>query len=446
MTLRIALLIIILTLNAFFAAAEVTLVTVSRSRLKPLADQGHAGAQIALNLISNPGRLLSVSQVGMTLASLGLGWAGEETVYELIVGLFHPLITPATDRFVHLGSFALAFLVISFLHIIIGEVIPKNLALEKSDRVAMLLAPPFLIFGKIAAPFVYVVEKAAAGASRALGFTRGGHGSGGHSAEELKFIVRTSRAEGHLDTFEEAAIQKLLELQNIYAREIMVPRNSIVSVSIDATLDEVLRVMVEHKYSRVLVHDGNAERIAGILHYKDLMQLWQERKMAVEHRREARPFRIRRFLRKPLFVPETKPLSQLIGEFRENHTHMGVVVNEFGSIAGLVTLEDLFEQVFGEIWDEHDQRMPKPRAESADLEVEGTIPIRDLASQYRIELPGDAGFETLAGFLLFKLGYIPKPGEEIEYAGRRFQILEMQRNRIERVRIWKAADPAEVSR
>lgn len=442
MPLRLALLIIILTLNAFFAAGEVALVSSSRSRLRAAADQGNVGAGIALSLVERPERLLSVSQVGLTLASLGLGWAGEETVYELIVAALNPVITPVTDRLIHLGSFVLAFLVISFLHIIMGEVIPKNLALEKPERVAMLLSPAFLVFGKISAPFVYIVEKAAAGASRALGFTKGGHGSGGHSIEELKFILASSRVEGHLENFEEEAIQKLLELKNIYAREIMVPRNTILSVPVESTLDEILKIMVEHKYSRVPVYEGSAEKIVGILHYKDLMSLWQERKQAFEHKRNARPFRIRRYLRKPLFVPETKPLSQLIGEFRENHTHMGVVVNEFGTISGLVTLEDLFEQVFGEIWDEHDQRMPKPRAEAALVEVEGTIPIRDLISQYQIDLPGDAGFETLAGFLLFKLGYVPRAGEEIEYNGRRFSILEMERNRIARVRIERIEEVA----
>jgi putative hemolysin len=249
-----------------------------------------------------------------------------------------------------------------------------------------------------------------------------------------------------LETFEEDAIQKLLEQQNISAREIMVPRNAIVAVPVEASLDEVLRIMLEHKYSRVPVFEDSTEKIIGILHYKDLMRAWQERRAAIHQHRNERPFRIRRYVRRKLVVPESKPLNQLVDEFRQNQTHMAIVVDEFGTISGVVTLEDVFEQIFGEIVDEHDQKLVKPLMEAQSVDVEGTIPIRDLTAMHQIELPGDAGFETLAGFLLFKLGYIPKPGEGVEYSGRRFTILEMERNRIAKVRIDKmdlAASAAE---
>ncbi len=436
MGLRLILLAVIIALNAFFAAAEVSLVSVRRSRLRSRADQGETGAIIALQLLDNPERLLSVSQVGMTLASLGLGWAGEETVFELLMSAVHPWVVPGSEKLLHALSFIIAFLLISFLHIIIGEVIPKNLALEKPDRLAILLAPPLLVFQRVIAPFVWIVERSSSWISKKLGLARSAHGTaGGHSTEELKFIVRTSRTEGHLETFEEDAIQKLLELQNISAREIMVPRNAIVAIPVEATLDEVLRIMLEHKYSRVPVYEGSIEKIIGVLHYKDLMRAWQERRAAIHQQRNERPFRIRRYVRRKLVVPETKPLNQLVDEFRVNQTHLAIVVDEFGTISGVVTLEDVFEQIFGEIVDEHDQRLEKPRMEALSVEVEGIIPIRDLTAMYQIELPGDAGFETLAGFLLFKLGRIPKAGESIEYSGRKFTILEMERNRIAKVRI-----------
>lgn len=445
MGLRLVLLAVILALNAFFAAAEVSLVSVRRSRLRARADQGEAGAQVALNLLSKPERLLSASQVGMTLTSLGLGWAGEETVYELIVGVLHPVITPATEKVLHASSFVIAFLIISFLHIILGEVLPKNLALATSDRLAVLLAPPLLVFERISAPFVWFVERCSAWLSRKLGVEGGGaHGSaGGHSAEELKFIIRSSRTEGHLESFEEDAIRRLLDLQNISVREVMVPRNAIVAVPVDASLDEVLRVMLEHKYSRVPVYEGSIEKIIGVLHYKDLMRTWQDRRNALEHKRPPRPFRMRRYVRKKLVIPESKPLNQLVDELRQNHTHLAVVVDEHGTISGVITLEDVFEQVFGEIVDEHDSKIEKKNAEATILDVEGTIPIRDLAAMHEVELPGDAGFETLAGFLLFKLGYIPTtPGEWIDYGGRRFTILEIERHRIAKVRIEKLAPAA----
>lgn len=442
MSLRLILLVVIILLNGFFAAAEVALVSVRRSRLAQLAGEGSASARAALSLLANPGRLLSVTQVGVTLASLGLGWAGEDTIYQMLMRLVHPIVTPQSEVWFHGAGFAIAFLLISFCHVLIGEVVPKNLAIEKADRVALLMAPALLVFLRISAPFVFVIEHSAAALSHALGL-RGGHVAGGHSPEELKFIVDLSRREGHLDAFEDEAIQNILDLQNINTREIMTSRVDIVSVSVDATLDELLRITVEHQYSRVPVYQGKPENIVGILHYKDLITAWQDRKTASDRRQPARPFHLRRFLRDPLVVPETKPLHQLIDEFRRRHTHLAMVVDEFGTITGLVTLEDVLEQIFGEIGDEHDVDRPLPAAGAPVIEVEGSTNIRDLASQYGIELPGDAGFETLAGFLLFRFGYIPAPGESVAYGTRKFIVQEMDRNRIVRVKIvaGRPADP-----
>jgi CBS domain containing-hemolysin-like protein len=441
MSLRFILLIAIVALNGFFAAAEVSLVSVRRSRLKELAGRGNVSARAALGLLANPGRLLSVTQVGVTLASLGLGWAGEDTLYSVLLSLLDPVITPRTTVWLHGISFGAAFLAISFVHVVIGEVVPKNLAIEKADRLALLMAPPLLVFLRISAPFVFVVDRTAAVLSHALGL-HGGHTGGGHSPEELKFIVETSRHEGYLEGFEEDAIQKLLELKDVNAREIMTPRIDIVSVSVEASLDELLRLTLEHKYSRLPVYEGSPEHVIGIVHYKDLMQAWQERKTAADRHQPARPFRLRRYLRQPLVVPETKPLNQIVDEFRQRHTHLAMVVDEFGTITGMLTLEDVLEQIFGEIGDEHDVRRPLPIAGAPVIEVDGSTNIRDLASQYEIELPGDAGFETLAGFLLFQLGYIPAPGESVTYGSRTFIVEAMDRNRITRVKILTAR-PAE---
>jgi len=348
--------------------------------------------------------------------------------------LFKPALTPALSPWLHALSFTIAFLLISYAHVVLGEVVPKNLAFEKADRLAILVAPALLLFDRISAPFVFFAEKSAAALSRWIGL-RGSHTGGGHSAEELKFIVSSSRREGHLHRFEEDAIQSLLELQNYYAREIMVPRNAIVSVSVDASLDQVLRRMREHQYSRLPVYQSDPEHIIGYVHYKDMMRIWEERRVAAERKRALRPFHLSRVLRKPLVVPETKPLNDLIDEFRNTHKHMAVVVDEFGTIVGLVTLEDALEQILGEIGDEHDVKRPQPAAEASEIEVDGTITIRDLDTQYGLELPGDAGFETLAGFLLFQLGKIPNEGETVEYGARRFTILQMDHNRIARVAI-----------
>ncbi|MEK7408161.1 MAG: hemolysin family protein [Acidobacteriota bacterium] len=422
---RLLLLVFIVALNAFFASAEAALIAVRQSRLRELAEQGQLGAQAALSLLAHPERLLSTVQVGVTLASLGAGWAGEDTVYRFLVRFVEPLVQPALVPALHAASFVLAFLILAFAMVVIGEVVPKNLAIEKADRMAVLVAPPLLVIHRTFRPFVYILERSAAGVTRLLG-SRGERG--GHSVEELKLIASSVRASGQLSRFEEEVVHRGVGMGNIAVREIMVPRNDIVSIPVDASLEQVWRTFRDHQFSRLPVYEEQPEQIVGVLHYKDLLPA-----------RAGAPFRLRALLRKPLVVPESKPLDQMIDEFRLSHQHMALVVNEFGTIVGLATLEDVLEQLLGEIEDEHDLKRPRPQMEAPLLELDGGANIRDLETQYGIELPANAGFETLAGFLLFRLGHIPEPGNAVEHEGRRFTILAMDRRRITRVRVERMA-------
>ena len=435
-SLRLLLVVLLIAINGFFAGAEVSLLSVRHSRLRTMAAEGNAGAQAALNLLANPGRLLSVTQVGVTLASLGLGWAGEDTIYTILIGLAAPLNTPAIARYLHGICFFLSFLIISFFHVVLGEVVPKNLAIAKADRLAALTAPPLLLFYRAMLAFVVVIERSANAITRALHLKGGGHGNV-HTAEELKLIVSSSRGLGYLPEAQEDMIHRVLDLSAISVREIMVPRNDIVSIPSGATLDEVLHTMIEQQHSRLPVYEGTPEKIVGLLHYKDLLPVWEERRRAIRGSRPSRAFRIDRLLRPVMFVPETKPASQMFDEFRTGRSHLAMVVDEFGTIIGMLTVEDVLEQIVGRIEDEHDEKVERRGAETDDVELDGTARIRDLESEYGIEIPPDAGFETLAGFLLFRLGDIPQAGASVEYQGRRFTVLEMDRNRIARVRIDK---------
>ena len=431
---RILVVILLITINGFFAGAEVSLLSVRHSRIRQMAEQGQAGAQAALNLLANPGRLLSVTQVGVTLASLGLGWAGEDTVYKLLMNALHPVVTPATARIFHGVSFVLSFLVISYFHVVLGEVVPKNLAIAKADRLAVLVAPALLVFYRISIPFVVVLERSSGFIMRLMKLKGGAH-AGGHSAEELKLIVSSSRGLGYLPEMQEEMIHRVLDLNAISVREIMVPRNDLVSVSQDSSLDEVLRTVLREGHSRLPVYARSPEKIVGILHYKDLLPVWEERRRAIRSGRPSRSFRLSRLLRPFLVVPETKPLSQMLEEFRKGTSHMAMVVDEFGTIVGMITVEDVLEQVVGRIEDEHDDRTEPQTVDTADVELDGTTRIRELEAEYGIEIPTDAGFETLAGFLLYELGEIPHPGDSVMHEGRRYTVLEMERNRISRVRI-----------
>jgi CBS domain containing-hemolysin-like protein len=435
-TIRLLLVVLLIAINGFFAGAEVSLLSVRHSRLRQMAAEGNAGAQAALNLLSNPGRLLSVTQVGVTLASLGLGWAGEDTIYHILVGLVAPLNTPVLSRYLHGFCFFLSFLTISFFHVVLGEVVPKNLAIAKADRLAALCAPPLLVFYRAMLAFVVVIEGSANAITRALHLKGSGHGNV-HTAEELKLIVSSSRGLGYLPEAQEDMIHRVLDLSAVSVREIMVPRNDIVSIASDATLDEVLHTMIEQQHSRLPVYDGTPEKIVGLLHYKDLLPVWEDRRRAIRRSSPSRAFRIDRLLRPVLFVPETKPAPQMFDEFRTGRSHLAMVVDEFGTVVGMLTVEDVLEQIVGRIEDEHDEKVVRRGAEADEVELEGTVRIRDLESEYGIEISPDAGFETLAGFLLFRLGDIPQAGANVEYQGRRFTILEMDRNRIARVRIEK---------
>jgi putative hemolysin len=436
---RFLLVLLIIALNAFFSGSEVALLSVRQSRLRQMADEGYAGAQAALSLLANPEKLLSVVQVGVTLASLGLGWAGEDTVFYVLNIFFSPFITPVTEPYVHGFSFVLAFLLISYAHVVLGEVVPKNLAIEQADRLAALVAPPLLVFYRVVGPFVLVIEKSASAVSRTIGL-KGDSSVATHTAEEIRFIVASSRKYGYLDPFAEESIQKLLDLSGLSAREIMVPRSSFVAVPVEATLDDVLKTFAENKYSRILVYEKVPENVMGFVFAKDLMEVWFQRRFATERRRPVPAFEIRRLLRQPLVVPETKPLTQLVDNFRRSHSHMAIVVDEFGSVTGLLTLEDVLEQVFGEIEDEHDVRLPPLPVVWDVVELDGATNIRDLETQYGIEVPTNAGFETLAGFLLFRLGAIPNEGDIVEHGDLKFTVEQMDRNRIVQVKVERSAE------
>ena len=435
---RILLVVLLIAINGFFAGAEVSLLSVRHSRLRQMAEEGVAGAQAALNLLSNPGRLLSVTQVGVTLASLGLGWAGEDALYRVLTGLFQPVAAQIPAQLLHGICFTLAFLIISYFHVVLGEVGPKNLAIAKADQLAVLVAPALLLFYRVSMPFVVTIERSAAALTRAMSL-RGSAHAGGHSAEELKLIVSSSRGLGYLPETQEDMIHRVLDLDHVSVREIMVPRNDIVSIEAEAGLDAVLHTMIEQHHSRLPVYEGTPQKIIGILHYKDLLPVWEERRYSIRSGKPSRAFRIRRLLRPHIVVPETKPLSQMLEEFRQGRSHMAMVVDEFGTIVGLVTVEDVLEQLVGRIQDEHDEKSARPLVQTGDVELDGTTRIRDLESEFGIEIPADAGFETLAGFLLFRLGEIPRQGNSVEYGGRRYTVLEMDRNRIAKVRIEKLA-------
>ncbi len=439
---RIFFMFVIIAVNGFFAASETALISVRLSRLKEMAEEGVVGAQAAMALLANPERLLSVSQVGLTLASLALGWLGEDTLYGMLMALFAPVLNKATVAILGVASLIIAFLLMTYVHVVLGEVVPKNIAISKPDRLAVIVAPVILVFYKLVGPFVWALERTASMISRATGVR--GHHHGAHSPEELKFVVSASRSAGQLTAFEEEAMSRIIELQDYNVREVMVPRNQMVTVPEDADIDEVLQKMSESRYSRLPVCSAESENPIGFVHVKDVLDFWAQRRQSNIRRRSVEPFRLVRIIRKAPIVPESRSLHLVLDDLRERHAHVAFVVDEFGSVTGLISIEDVFEQIFGEIEDEFDLHPQLPPEEASHFEVEGTIPIRDLEMQYGIELPAGEEFETLAGYLLFRLGRIPNPGDWVEHGDRRFTVLAMDFNRVATVRVERIQQSGEL--
>jgi CBS domain containing-hemolysin-like protein len=438
LTFRLIVLFLLLGVNSFFAAAEVALVSVRQTRMRQLAEAGNRAARFVLDLLARPDRMLSATQLGVTLASLGLGWAGEETVYRLIEPLLGPVITPDNQALFHLLAFVLSFTIITFLHMVVGEVVPKNLGLERAERLSLAVAPQLLLFMRLTGLFVSLVEGTAYRISRMLGLKMDA-GQQGYTAEELKLVVSVGKREDEQALRQEGVLHRVIDFYDLTVREVMVPRQEMVALPLDATFDTVLETIIRQRHSRVPIYEVSPEHVIGFIHSKDIWAYVEQSRRWQMLDRPPPPFLLRSFIRNVVFVPETKALHDLLHEFQERRFHMAMVVDEFGTVVGLATVEDALEQIVGEIRDEHERLKPGVALSAGEvLELDGITNIIDLESQYQIKLPYDAGFETLAGFLLSRLGNIPEGGEQVEYEGRRYTVLEMRFNRISRVRIEPA--------
>jgi putative hemolysin len=427
---------VLVALNAFFVAAEFALVSVRDTRIEHLISARRIGARTVQKLHKNLDEVLNAVQFGITLASLALGWLGEPTLAHLIEPTLGGI--PYANVYAHGIAITLAFMVITYLHVILGEVVPKSLALLRAERVALAVAAPMDVFMTIARPFLYVMTRSSLLILRAMG-ARQVREAGVHSPEELKLIVTSSRRFGLLPPLQEEVIHRALEIGNVTVREIMMPRPDIFSLPSDMSLDDALTRVVQEQHSRVPIYDvtRGPEHIIGILYAKDLMR-WLRAKMqrsAEGDQVASLPRAVRQIMRDVLFVPETKPLPDLLADFKARKRHLAVVVDEFGSTVGVVTVEDALEQLVGELEDEYDIAEQHAAAIAGTVIVDGSISIRDLETYYLLSLPRDEGFETLAGFMLAQLQRIPRIGDTVEYRGRRFSVLSMDGHRIARVKI-----------
>jgi CBS domain containing-hemolysin-like protein len=442
--LRVLLVLLLVAANAFFAAAEFALVSVRDTRIQQLIEARRIGARIVQRLHRNLDEVVNGVQLGITIVSLTLGWIGEPIVAHIVEASRFISEVPHAMVYAHGIAIVIAFTLITCMHVILGELVPKSLALQRSEQVALAVAAPMEVFLTLTRPLLFLMSRAAGSVLRAFGSRRVQQGPV-HSPDELKLIVTASRQFGQIPSFQEEMIHQALELDSITVREVMVPRPDIFSLPGDLTLDDALKRVVEEQHSRIPVFDplSGPEHIIGVLYSKDLMR-WIRLRLTGNAAQSVASrisnMKISQIMHDVLVVPETKVLIELLTEFRERKRHLAVVVDEFGSTAGVITVEDILEQLVGEIEDEFDVvHADQELAGGADesLSLEGSTSIRDLESQYDLPLPRDRGFETLAGFVLSQLQKIPRTGEAFEYEDRRFVIAEMDGHRIARVKIEK---------
>lgn len=461
--------------NGFFVAAEFALVTVRETRIEQLLADRVPGVRAVLRLQRELNDFLPAVQLGVTLCSLALGWIGEPLVAGVFLGWMRMLPQAPAHAYLlaHVGGIVavvLGFCVITYFHVVLGELVPKSLALRRAEALAVAVAPLMLLFMALARPAVRLLSRSAAAVLRGFEIPMTERATV-HSPEELKLIATAARRMGLLPKFQETLIHRALELDEVPVREIMTPRQKIFALPSNMLVEEASARVIEMMHSRVPVYDETRgpEHIVGVVYSKDLSRLMFFRRTALRRQLEAAgekrggeakfvpsgaeetnppppsarflatPFvelRVRQVMHDVLVVPETKTALDLIREFQQRRRQMAIVVDEYGSTSGVVTAEDAIEQLTGEIEDEFDDPARPPISSATGvLMMDGGVSLRDLETQMQWSLPRDAGVETLAGFVLMRLGHIPRAGESLEYQDRRYTVMEMDGRRISKIRV-----------
>lgn len=420
--------IFLLLANAFFVAAEFALVRVRETQLRELSDAGSGRAKLARHMSERIDAYLSATQVGITAASLALGIVGEPAV----AGLLRPVLGPleaASETAFHVVSFAVAYGVITYLHIVVGEQAPKYFAIQEAVPTALWSAYPLHLFYRLTYPFIWLVNASANGVLRALRIARTDTAEV-YSEEELKMLVAISTRKGVLTESEKLLLQRALDFADTMVRQVMVPRTEMIAVEHDRPLRELRDLTREHPFTRFPVFHADLDHIVGVVHIKDL----------VPAQDLSRP--VRDVMRRPFFLPDTTRLDRALAEFKRQRLQLGIVIDEFGGTAGLVTLGDVLEQLVGEVQDEFDRETPHFRTEaSGALLIDGLASLAELRERLGAEL-ADEPYDTVGGLVFGRLGRLARVGDAVEVEGHRFAVTSIDGRRVAQVRVQKAATKA----
>jgi CBS domain containing-hemolysin-like protein len=407
--------------NGFFVAAEFALVGVRRPRIEALAAGGNRAAKRVLLLLNNLSAYLSASQLGITLASLALGWIGEPAIARL---LEQPL-SGLSDVWRHGIAFGIGFSIITAMHIVLGEQAPKLLGLERADRVALLVSLPLQAFYWVFRWPIRLLDWASARTVQLLGFKASAEHASNYTETEIRHLIDRSRESGLLRAEERRLIHRVFEFSDTLVREAMVPRTEMAAVKAECSLEEIAKAFEQFRYSRLPVYRESLDNVVGFIHSKDVMSYL----LKPEH------FKLEDVLQPPLYVVDTARLEDVLRQMQKAKAHFGFVVDEHGGLEGILTLEDLLEEIVGEISDEHDEEVNEqitPAGDSRYL-LAGGLAVRDLNRRLKLSLPESEAYTTIGGFLMTEAGHVLKPGEVVRYNGLSFQVERVEKRRVMRV-------------
>lgn len=430
--LRMAIALFLVLANGYFVAAEFSLVGARRTRLEGLAEAGNRRARTALSAVHDLDRYISGTQLGITLASLGLGWVAESTIAATIIQLFDGLEDPWSLLATHAVAGTIAFVFITFLHIVLGELAPKSLALLFPEEVSMWTAGPLILFSRILAPFIAVLNGAANLLLRSVGLRTPREAERVHRPEEIELLLAQTHEHGLLKDQPVEMIRGVFDLSETSVMEVMTPRTDIVALPVTASVTEAADRILESGHSRIPVYEGTIDHISGVVLARDVWRAHRDRRQSLA-----------RLIRPLPFVPETKTVEDMLKEMLAQRVHLAVVLDEYGGTAGLVTVEDLVEEIVGEIADEHEMDEPEiATTDEGEILVAGWVPVAELNERYGLEIPEDE-YTTVAGFVMGLLGRIAEPGEEVAFEGGRLRVLQMSGRRIDRLSFVPAAEDGE---
>jgi CBS domain containing-hemolysin-like protein len=415
----------LVALNGFFVAAEFSLVAARRSKLDEMIAQGDRAARTVQTALQHLDRYIAATQLGITIASLGLGWIGEPILAQLFDRLFRTLGVNPSPTAIHVAAVPVAFFILTFFHIVLGELAPKSIALTSPEKTARAVVRPLLVFSRVISHFIWVSNGAANGLLRVFG-VEPINDPEGHSPDEIRFLVMQAHARGTLDESDRAMLAGVLDFHEKKARDVMRPRTEVVALDIEATEEEVWEILRRERYSRYPVYRDSLDDVTGVFLAKDL---WL-------HSGDA-PFNLADFVREPMYVPDSRPAERVLDDLRKTRAHMAVVLDEYGGTAGIVTMEDLVEEVVGEIADEYDFASRESIVTDGVLELAGSLSLIDVRSDYRIQIP-DGDWTTLGGFAFAKLGRLPRMGDRIPIPGGEMEVVAMDGRRIAALRIHRA--------